>query len=164
MPDPPVKKNYFELFKQIAKEEFGVEIQRRTDGKKQTFEEIFGVDLDSVFMCVDCPDGCPLETPKDPKNDGRFVEPENRALTVEELKDMVGEPVFITPCGEEAGEAEVSPGWEIIVDYYDPVINLVGAGTGDDWASFRLLGKTWLAFSRRPTEDEIKREIERMKK
>ena len=37
-------------------------------------------------MCEDCPDGCPIETPKDSRN-----KPENEPLTLGELRQMDGE-------------------------------------------------------------------------
>lgn len=41
-------------------------------------------------MCEDCPDGCPVETPNDSRN-----KPENEPLTLDELKQMDGQPVLM---------------------------------------------------------------------
>lgn len=85
----------------------------------------------------------------------RGVTPENKPLTLDELRKMDGEPVYIVyPTDPSANH------WEIIylvVQQYDAN----GKPIGDEWvrmtsgASERAdaYGKTWLAYARKPEQE-----------
>ncbi len=75
----------------------------------------------------------------------RRAAPENKPLTLEELQEMDGEPVWI-----KADHYGV----------YADVVTLVGKEDGENWVSFAINnrlrenghGKTWLAYARRPED------------
>lgn len=72
----------------------------------------------------------------------------NNPLTVDELKNMCGEAVWISMLNIAK---HVS--CEIITEIHDNRICTVGAN-GKDYASFSLYAKTWLAYARKPEGNE----------
>jgi hypothetical protein len=84
-------------------------------------------------MCEDCPDGCPVETPNDSRN-----KPENEPLTLDELRQMDGVPVYVVDaqgrgewqfrinCGLEDDNEEWTADEDINWDRY-----------GDLWRAYR---------------------------
>lgn len=81
----------------------------------------------------------------DTKCDYARVAKENRneQLTVQELKDMVAEAIWIVE-----SESKTSY-WSIIAKVYDDGIELISADNLNDYGSFRLYGDTWVAYRRR---------------
>lgn len=93
------------------------------------------------------------------RNPDKFVEAVNRAilaldrerqrynpkpLTVEVLKLMEGEPVYVVPVKPWR---EDLPGWCVLFDGYACV-------PGQEWAwDFYEYGKTWLAYRNKPKEE-----------
>jgi hypothetical protein len=74
--------------------------------------------------------------------------PENKPLTLEQLRQMDGEPVWIALLN-----IAKQPTCEVITKICEDGIHTVGAG-GSDYAAFGLYGKTWLAYRRPPEEGE----------
>jgi Lar family restriction alleviation protein len=84
-------------------------------------------------MCEDCPDGCPVEAPNDSRN-----KPENEPLTLDELRQMDGVPVYVVDaqgrgewqfrinCGLEDDNEEWTADEDINWDRY-----------GDLWRAYR---------------------------
>jgi hypothetical protein len=79
----------------------------------------------------------------------RRAAPENKALTVEQLRKMGGEPVWIVIVGEA-----MPPMCEIVVESGKNGIKLANAEITDDYGDFDLYGKTWLAYARKPEGSE----------
>lgn len=68
----------------------------------------------------------------------RRAQPENNLLTLEELREMNGEPVYIlNPCDPRQGF------WEISVDAADYI----------EGRNIDSYGKTWIAYRHRPEEE-----------
>ena len=72
-----------------------------------------------------------------------YAAPENKPLTLEQLRQMDGEPVWIK--ADHYG-------------IYADIVNLIGKEDGENWVSFKInyrlrengYGKTWLAYANRP--------------
>jgi hypothetical protein len=69
--------------------------------------------------------------------------PPNDPLTLEELRKMDGEPVFIIPTRGSGGFCT----WMLVDTKYDLCREVHG-----EMAVFENCGKTWLAYRRRPEE------------
>ena len=78
----------------------------------------------------------------------RRAEPENKALTVEQLKQMNGESVWIALLN-----IAKQPTCEVITKICEDGIHTVGT-EGSNYASFDLYGKTWLPYARKPEGSE----------
>ena len=74
--------------------------------------------------------------------------PENKPLTLEQLRQMGGEPVWIALLN-----IAKQPTCEVITKICEDGIHTVGT-EGSDYASFGLYGKTWLAYARKPEGSE----------
>jgi Lar family restriction alleviation protein len=72
------------------------------------------------------------------------LKPENKALTVEQLRKMDGEPVWIVLLNIAKPVS-----CEIITEVCKDGIRTVGAN-GNDYASFSLYEKTWLSYAHKP--------------
>ena len=64
-------------------------------------------------------------------------------LTLEELRKMDGEPVYIV---------ENTEYWSIVNGFGRNGVYLLSYGNPDDFGSFELYGKTWLAYRQKPEE------------
>ncbi len=73
----------------------------------------------------------------------RRYEPPNEPLTLEELHEMVEEPIWI-----EAPDMPNLHGWAINYGLDPDVMHIQYAEIGLD-----VYGKTWLAYRRRPEEE-----------
>ena len=72
-------------------------------------------------------------------------EPEsNQPLTLDELRQMDGEPVYI---------AENTEYWAVVNGFDERGIYLLSHGNPYDYGYFELYGKTWLAYRHKPKED-----------
>lgn len=69
---------------------------------------------------------------------------ENKPLTLEELRKMDGEPVFIIPTRGSGGFCT----WMLVDTKYDLCREVHG-----EMAVFENCGKTWLAYRRKPEEN-----------
>lgn len=70
-----------------------------------------------------------------------------KPLTLDELRGMVGEPVYISDMGERFGPLD---GWPVIEEVGYNLIVIRGGG----WLTLREYGKTWLAYRNKPKEVE----------
>lgn len=68
-----------------------------------------------------------------------------KPLTRDELRGMVGEPVYISNMGESFG---LLGGWAVIEEISDNLVSIQGGG----WFTFRGYGQTWLAYRYKPQE------------
>ena len=75
--------------------------------------------------------------------------PENKPLTLEELRKMGGEPVWIVLLN-----IAKQPRCEIVTEVHEDGIWMVCADDDNDYAAFGLYGKTWLAYARKPEGSE----------
>ena len=75
----------------------------------------------------------------------RHAAPENKPLTLEQLRQMDEQPVWVVMIGEAK-----PPICEIVVECYKDGIKMASAEYTDDYGAFDLYGKTWLAYARRP--------------
>ena len=75
----------------------------------------------------------------------KIAEQSNEPLTLEELRGMDGEPVFIMRIGSDE---PTDRDWALV----DLKHNMCRTLTGG-MAIFELYGKSWLAYRRRPEED-----------
>ncbi len=75
----------------------------------------------------------------------RRAAPENKPLTLDELRQMDGDPVWVVVPGH-------APICEIVVENYKDGIKMANAEDTDDYGAFDLYGKTWLAYARRPED------------
>lgn len=74
--------------------------------------------------------------------------PPNNPLTIEELRKMDGEPVWII-------ETEIGKSyWAIVKDAQDLDVGLCTATDPEDYGSFGLYGKSWLAYRCKPEKGE----------
>ena len=83
----------------------------------------------------------------------RRYEPPNEPLTLDGLKQMEGEPVYIEDI-ENNGETSC---WAIVGKYDADGIDLIDKYCDKnyvDYGSFNLYGKTWLAYRRKPERKE----------
>ena len=67
-------------------------------------------------------------------------------LTLEELRKMDGEPVYIV---------ENTEYWSIVNGFGRNGVYLLSYGNPDDFGSFELYGKTWLAYRQKPEEGTV---------
>lgn len=67
----------------------------------------------------------------------------NQPLTLDELRQMDGEPVYI---------AENTEYWAVVNGFDERGIYLLSHGKPDDYGYFELYGKTWLAYRHKPKE------------
>ena len=79
----------------------------------------------------------------------RRAAPENKALTVKQLRQMRGDSVWVAMMGEAK-----PPICEIVVECYEDGAKMVNSECPDDYGAFDLYGKTWLAYARRPEGSE----------
>ena len=66
-------------------------------------------------------------------------------LTLDELRRMDGEPVYIV---------ENTEYWAIVNSFDQAGVYLLSYGNPDDYGYFGLYGKTWLAYCQKPEEDD----------
>ena len=64
-------------------------------------------------------------------------------LTLDELRKMEGQPVYIV---------ENTEYWAIVNSFDQAGVYLLSYGNPDDYGYFGLYGKTWLAFLQKPEE------------
>ena len=69
----------------------------------------------------------------------------NKSLTLDELRRMEGQPVYI---------AENTEYWAIVNSFDQAGVYLLSYGNPDDYGYFDLYGKTWLAYRQKPEEDD----------
>ena len=67
----------------------------------------------------------------------------NHPLTLDELRQMEGEPVYI---------AENAEYLAVVNGFDERGMYLLSSGNLDDYGSFKLYGKTWLAYRHKPKE------------
>src|SRR5574344_2886213 len=99
-------------------------------------------------MCEDCPDGCPVETPKDSRN-----RPENEPLTLSELYDIDSEPLYFHCM---VGHWSLN-GWHIVkaINYDGAQFKDVQLDNNDAHIeSLYKYGITWLAYRAKPERSE----------
>lgn len=94
----------------------------------------------------------------------RRAAPENKPLTLEQLRQMDGEPVYIVVDGRpdlnawhmvrrtDVGIIAIGAAAQTIYNY-DGKLNFEG-GTYYDIEHGNLYGKTWLAYARKPKQEE----------
>ena len=66
-------------------------------------------------------------------------------LTLDELRKMEGQPVYIV---------ENTEYWAIVNSFDQAGVYLLSYGNPDDYGYFGLYGKTWLAYRQKPEEDD----------
>ena len=66
-------------------------------------------------------------------------------LTLDELRQMEGQPVYIV---------ENTEYWSIVNGFGRNGVYLLSYGNPDDFGSFELYGKAWLAYRQKPEEDD----------
>ena len=67
----------------------------------------------------------------------------NEPLTMDELRRMEGQPVYIV---------ENTEYWAIVNSFDQAGVYLLSYGNPDDYGYFGLYGKTWLAYRQKPEE------------
>lgn len=75
--------------------------------------------------------------------------PQNEALTIEQLREMDGEPVWVDFTGSAIKR---EPGWFILKNAQDEEVYLVGKTSV--YKGYEYYGKTWLAYRRPPERQE----------
>ena len=75
----------------------------------------------------------------------RFGE-DNKTLTLDELRQMEGQPVYIV---------ENTEYWAIVNSFDQAGVYLLSYGNPDDYGYFGLYGKTWLAYRQKPEEGTV---------
>ena len=70
----------------------------------------------------------------------------NKALTLDELRRMEGQPVYIV---------ENTEYWAIVNSFDQAGVYLLSYGNPDDYGYFGLYGKTWLAYRQKPEEGTV---------
>ena len=78
-------------------------------------------------------------------NHFREVAKKVEPLTLDELRQMDGEPVYIV---------ENTEYWSIVNSFDQAGVYLLSYGNPDDYGYFGLYGKTWLAYRQKPEEDD----------
>ena len=91
-------------------------------------------------MCEDCPDGCPVEAPNDSRN-----KPENEPLTLDELRQMDGVPVYVV-------DAQGHGGWQFRINCGLEDDN--EEWTADEDINWDRYGDLWLAYRAKPERRE----------
>ena len=69
----------------------------------------------------------------------------NEPLTLDELRRMEGQPVYIV---------ENTEYWAIVNSFDQAGVYLLSYGNPDDYGCFGLYGKTWLAYRHKPEEED----------
>ena len=69
----------------------------------------------------------------------------NKSLTLDELRRMEGQPVYIV---------ENTEYWAIVNSFDQAGVYLLSYGNPDDYGYFGFYGKTWLAYRQKPEEDD----------
>ena len=69
----------------------------------------------------------------------------NEPLTLDELRRMEGQPVYIV---------ENTEYWAIVNSFDQAGVYLLSCGNPDDYGYFGFYGKTWLAYRQKPEEDD----------
>jgi len=77
------------------------------------------------------------------------VQQPNEPLTIDELRKMKGQPVWIVLLNIAKQSR-----YEIVTEVHEDGIWMVCADDDNDYAAFGLYGKTWLAYRRPPEEGE----------
>ena len=80
------------------------------------------------------------------------TKPENEPLTLDELRQMDGEPVWVVTL-----DGTDEPRWEIVVSAGEHGIDLICVLNGvetRDYADFDLYNDTWLAYRAKPERSE----------
>ena len=67
-------------------------------------------------------------------------------LTLDELRQMEGQPVYIV---------ENTEYWAIVNSFDQSGVYLLSYGNPDDYGCFGLYGKTWLAYRQKPEEGTV---------
>ena len=67
-------------------------------------------------------------------------------LTLDELRQMEGQPVYIV---------ENTEYWAIVNSFDQAGVYLLSYGNPDDYGYFGLYGKTWLAYRQKPEEGTV---------
>ena len=67
----------------------------------------------------------------------------NKSLTLDELRRMEGQPVYIV---------ENTEYWAIVNSFDQAGVYLLSYGNPDDYGYFDIYGKTWLAYRQKPEE------------
>ena len=67
-------------------------------------------------------------------------------LTLDELRQMEGQPVYIV---------ENTEYWAIVNSFDQAGVYLLSYGNPDDYGYFGLYGKTWLAYRQKPEEETV---------
>ena len=67
-------------------------------------------------------------------------------LTLDELRQMEGQPVYI---------AEDTEYWAIVNSFDQAGVYLLSYGNPDDYGYFGFYGKTWLAYRQKPEEGTV---------
>ena len=70
----------------------------------------------------------------------------NKALTLDELRKMEGQPVYIV---------ENTEYWAIVNSFDQAGVYLLSYGNPDDYGYFGFYGKTWLAYRQKPEEGTV---------
>ena len=70
----------------------------------------------------------------------------NKTLTLDELRQMEGQPVYIV---------ENTEYWAIVNSFDQAGVYLLSYGNPDDYGYFGLYGKTWLAYRQKPEEGTV---------
>ena len=70
----------------------------------------------------------------------------NKTLTMDELRRMEGQPVYIV---------ENTEYWAIVNSFDQAGVYLLSYGNPDDYGYFGLYGKTWLAYRQKPEEGTV---------
>ena len=74
------------------------------------------------------------------------VQERNEPLTLDELRRMEGQPVYIV---------ENTEYWAIVNSFDQAGVYLLSYGNPDDYGYFGLYGKTWLAYRQKPEEGAV---------
>ena len=80
---------------------------------------------------------------------GRLTQPENKPLTLEELRQMDGEPVWTTGIGANRNKCY----WCLVMVERESVFTVV-SDEMTQVGAFCQYGKTWLAYRRKPERSE----------
>ena len=100
----------------------------------------FGVNIDTLDEAFDMAISA-LRQQDHFRDITKKVEP----LTLEELRRMEGQPVYIV---------ENTEYWAIVNSFDQAGVYLLSYGNPDDYGYFGLYGKTWLAYRQKPEEDD----------
>lgn len=79
------------------------------------------------------------------KDHFREVTKKVEPLTMDELRQMEGQPVYIV---------ENTEYWAIVNSFDQAGVYLLSYGNPDDYGYFGFYGKTWLAYRQKPAEED----------